>query len=141
VKTVRLTLEEDLVRAVDRAARGLKTTRSGFTRRALRDALARLAVARLEDQHRRGDVRWYRFPQPDKRCPVLVLTREDGMSHSYAVNCDHLQTVVQARVGSLITTLSAERMVEVARAVSFALRISPTAPARRRVARRAWGGT
>ncbi len=49
-----MTLEEDLVRAVDRAARGLKTTRSGFTRRALRDALARLAVARLEDQHRRG---------------------------------------------------------------------------------------
>jgi mRNA interferase MazF len=43
------------------------------------------------------------------------------MSKSCAVNCDHLQTVVQARVGALITTLSAERMVEVARAVRFAL--------------------
>ena len=54
MKTVQMTLEEDLVRAVDRAARGLKTTRSGFTRRALRDALARLAVTRQEERHRRG---------------------------------------------------------------------------------------
>lgn len=100
---------------------------------------------------KRGDVRWYRFPQPDKRHPVVVLTRdsvleylgevtvapvtatvrgipsevaltrEDGMSKSCAINCDHLQTVARARVGSLITTLGAERMVEVARAVRFAL--------------------
>jgi len=25
---------------------------------------------------RRGDVRWYRFPSPDKRRPVLVLGRD-----------------------------------------------------------------
>jgi metal-responsive CopG/Arc/MetJ family transcriptional regulator len=54
VKTVHMNLEEGLVCAVDRAARDIKTTRSGFTRRALRDALARLAVARQEERHRRG---------------------------------------------------------------------------------------
>ncbi len=30
----------------------------------------------MADVIRRGDVRWYRFAQPDKRRPVLVLTRD-----------------------------------------------------------------
>jgi metal-responsive CopG/Arc/MetJ family transcriptional regulator len=33
-----MTLDEDLIARVDRAARRLKTTRSGFTRQALREA-------------------------------------------------------------------------------------------------------
>ena len=54
MKTVQMTLEEDLVRRVDRAARRLGTTRSGFTRKALRDALGQLAQRELEERHRRG---------------------------------------------------------------------------------------
>ena len=102
---------------------------------------------------KRGDVRWYRFTQPDKRRPVLVLTRNavieylgevtvapitstirdipsevcldqpDGVPKACAVNCDHIQTVSKSKVGSLITTLSRGRMAEVARAVRFALEL------------------
>ena len=49
-----MTLDEDLVKAVDRAAKQLRTTRSAFARRALREALRKLAVAGLERQHRKG---------------------------------------------------------------------------------------
>lgn len=54
MKTVQMTLEPELVAQVDRAARRLKTSRSGFTRQALREALKRLAVAEREARHRRG---------------------------------------------------------------------------------------
>lgn len=54
MKTVQMTLDEDLVRAVDAAARQLRTSRSAFARRALREALRRLSVRGLERQHRRG---------------------------------------------------------------------------------------
>jgi predicted transcriptional regulator len=54
MRTVQMTLDERLVTRVDRAARKLGTTRSGFTRDALRDALARLATLEKERQHRRG---------------------------------------------------------------------------------------
>ncbi len=54
MRTVQMTLNEDLVEAVDRAAERLGTSRSGFTRQALRDALDRLRVRELEEQHRRG---------------------------------------------------------------------------------------
>lgn len=100
---------------------------------------------------RRGEIRWYRFARPDKRRPVLVLTRdsiisslgevtvapitttvrgipsevtlsvEDGMPRECAVNCDHLQTVPRGRIGTLVTSLSAGKMQRVARAVRFAL--------------------
>ena len=96
-------------------------------------------------------MRWYRFAPPDKRWPVLILTRdsvlaylgeatiapitttirdipsevrlgpEDGVPRPCAVNCDHLQTVNKARLGKLVTRLSTERMEDVGRAVSFAL--------------------
>jgi metal-responsive CopG/Arc/MetJ family transcriptional regulator len=54
MKTVQMTLEPGLVAQVDRAARRLKTTRSAFTRQALRHALARLATLEEEARHRRG---------------------------------------------------------------------------------------
>ncbi|MFH1220276.1 MAG: CopG family transcriptional regulator [Candidatus Eisenbacteria bacterium] len=54
MKTVQMTLDEDLVKAVDEAARRLRTTRSAFTRRALREALSALSARELERQHRRG---------------------------------------------------------------------------------------
>jgi mRNA interferase MazF len=100
---------------------------------------------------RRGEVRWYRFAKPDKRRPVVLLTRDsileylgevtvapvtstirdiptevvltqgDGMPHDCAVNLDHVQTVAKARVGPLITTLGPGRMSEVRAALLFAL--------------------
>ena len=54
MKTVQMTLEEDLVRAVDKAVRKLKTTRSAFARQALRAALDRLRIADQVARHRRG---------------------------------------------------------------------------------------
>lgn len=54
MKTVQMTLDEDLIARVDRAARRLKTTRSGFTRQALREALRRITTSQREAQHRRG---------------------------------------------------------------------------------------
>jgi mRNA interferase MazF len=100
---------------------------------------------------RRGEVRWYTFKAPDKRRPVLILTRNsaigflnaltiapitttvrdipsevflsraDGMFTDCAVNLDNIQTVPKAKIGSLITILSAVRMEEVQKALAFAL--------------------
>jgi mRNA interferase MazF len=100
---------------------------------------------------RRGDVRWYKFPRPDKRRPVVILSRssaleflgevtvapitstirdiptevlltsEDGMPRESAVNLDHLQTVARGRIGPLITSLSNQKMAELRRALLFAL--------------------
>ena len=99
----------------------------------------------------RGEIRWYRFGAPDKRRPVLVLTRDsaleflgevtvapitstirdipsevllteaDGMPRSSAVNLDHVQSVSRERMGGLITTLPSDRMEEVRTALLFAL--------------------
>jgi metal-responsive CopG/Arc/MetJ family transcriptional regulator len=54
MKTVQMTLDEPLVVAVDKAVKHLGTTRSAFTRRALRHALARLERSALEEKQRRG---------------------------------------------------------------------------------------
>jgi len=102
---------------------------------------------------RRGEVRWYRFPRPDKKRSVLILTRDsaleflgeatvapitstireipseviltraDGMPRDCAVNLDHVQTVLQRRIGALITSLSTRRMAEVRTALLFALQM------------------
>jgi len=104
-------------------------------------------VARL----RRGEVRWYAFARPDKKRPVVILTRDsvleylgeatiapitrtvrgipsevplgtdDGMPEPCAVNLDHVQTVARGRLGALVTTLSTQRMAEIREAVLFAL--------------------
>ena len=54
MKTVQMTLDDDLVKAVDRIAKKLRTSRSAFTRSALREALARYSAAQLERRHRQG---------------------------------------------------------------------------------------
>lgn len=54
MKTVQITLDEPLAEAVDRAVEKLGTTRSGFTRDALRDALLRIEVEEQERRHRQG---------------------------------------------------------------------------------------
>jgi mRNA interferase MazF len=100
---------------------------------------------------RRGEIRWYRFARPDKRHPVLILTRDsaleflgditvapitstirdipsevsltgaDGLPQACAINLDHVQTVSRTRIGSLIATLPANRMTEVRAALLFAV--------------------
>jgi len=57
MKTIRMTLDEDLVSAVDRAVRKLRTNRSAFTRSALREALRKVRVVELEQKHREGYAR------------------------------------------------------------------------------------
>jgi len=54
MRAVQMTLDDDLLDSVDKAAKKLKTTRSAFTRNALREALNRLNVSRLEQKHRHG---------------------------------------------------------------------------------------
>ena len=54
MKTVQMTLDENLVKAVDTVAKKLGTTRSAFTRGALRSALREVHVRELESKHREG---------------------------------------------------------------------------------------
>ena len=62
MRTIQMTLDEDLVEAVDRIVKELRTTRSAFTRAALRDAVAHAQTNKLEARHRKG---YAQFP-PDK---------------------------------------------------------------------------
>ena len=100
---------------------------------------------------RGGEIRWYTFKTPDKKRPVLILTRnsildvlgevtvapltstirqipsevilssEDGLPKVCAVNLDHVQTVAKAKVGPFITALSDAQMDRVKSALLFAL--------------------
>lgn len=54
MRTIQMTLDDDLVKAVDRVSKELSTTRSAFARKALRDAIARYNLEKLERKHRRG---------------------------------------------------------------------------------------
>ena len=54
MRTVQMTLDEDLVTAVDRAAKRIGTTRSAFARAALRAALKNARRLELEHKHRDG---------------------------------------------------------------------------------------
>lgn len=54
MRTIQMTLDDDLVKAVDRVSKQLKTTRSAFTRKALREALSRYSLEQLEQKHRQG---------------------------------------------------------------------------------------
>ena len=53
-KTVQITLDKKLAEDLDGAVEKLGTTRSAFTRDALRDALAKIDRRELERRHRRG---------------------------------------------------------------------------------------
>ena len=54
MKTIQMTLDDDLVKEVDRVTKHLRTSRSAFTRKALRDALERYSTEQMEKKHRRG---------------------------------------------------------------------------------------
>ena len=98
----------------------------------------------------RGDVWTYEFKRPDKRRPVVVLTRDDaigvlhdvmvapitstirgapsevlvgpaeGLKHDSAVNLDHVQTVEQRRLLRQLGKLGAAKMRDVCRALAIA---------------------
>jgi mRNA interferase MazF len=99
----------------------------------------------------RGDVRLYQFAPPDKKRPVVVLTRdsataylstatvapitstirgvpsevvlkeEDGMKAPCAVNLHNAVTVSQERLGRRVAQLSSLRMREICTALRFAV--------------------
>jgi metal-responsive CopG/Arc/MetJ family transcriptional regulator len=54
MRTIQMTLDDDLVKAADRVSKELRTSRSAFARKALRDALARYELEELEHKHRLG---------------------------------------------------------------------------------------
>ena len=54
MKTVQMTLDEDLITTVDRVVKKLGTTRSAFTRQALRSAIGKVRLDELERKHREG---------------------------------------------------------------------------------------
>jgi mRNA interferase MazF len=102
---------------------------------------------------KRGDVCWYTFKTPDKKRPVLILTRdsaiavlnavtvapitstirsiptevvlteEDGLPDTCAANFDNLQTVPKGNIGDRISHLTTRKMKEAALAVAFALEL------------------
>ena len=57
MKTIQMTLDESLVEAVDRVSKQLNTSRSAFTRKALREALVRYSQEQMERKHREGYAR------------------------------------------------------------------------------------
>ena len=99
----------------------------------------------------RGDIRLYRFAPPDKRRPVVVLTRDsaigylstvtvapvtsairgvpsevllgvdDGMKTPCAVNLHNAVTISQERLGKRVARLGSRRMGELCAALRFSL--------------------
>ena len=59
MKTVRMTLDDDLVREVDRVVRRLGISRSKFIRTALRQAIQKVDVEEMERRQREG---YRRYP-------------------------------------------------------------------------------
>ena len=53
MRTIQMTLDDDLVKSVDKIVKELKTTRSAFARAALREAISKFNTKRLEDKHRK----------------------------------------------------------------------------------------
>lgn len=54
MRTVQMTLDEELVTLVDQISERLGTTRSAFTRNALKEAVGRFQTKELEQRHREG---------------------------------------------------------------------------------------
>jgi metal-responsive CopG/Arc/MetJ family transcriptional regulator len=54
MRTIQMTLDDELVATVDRVVKQLKTSRSAFTRKALKDAIKQVNIKLLEDKHKKG---------------------------------------------------------------------------------------
>lgn len=57
MRTVQMTLDENLVRTVDKVIKSMHITRSAFTREALQQAITRIELQKLEEKHRQGYLR------------------------------------------------------------------------------------
>lgn len=98
----------------------------------------------------RGEIWLYRFKPPDKRRPVLIISRQaairflrtvvvapvtstihgspaevevgfdEALKHRSAVNLDHMQTVDKSLLRQFVGTLDAATMRKVCRAVAIA---------------------
>ncbi len=98
----------------------------------------------------RGQIWQFTFARPDKRRPVLVLTRSEviellhtvmvapitstihgapsevivgipeGLKQESAINLDHVQTVEKARLKRFVGTLNTNKMTAVCRALAIA---------------------
>ena len=75
MRTIQMTLDDDLVEAVDRLAKKLKTTRSAFTRKALREAIEQVNIKLLENKHKRG---YERYPAGNAEFSVWESEQEWG---------------------------------------------------------------
>lgn len=99
----------------------------------------------------RGEIWMFEFKPPDKRRPVLVLSRQDvigllstvtvapitstirgapsevvvgieeGLKHDSAINLDHLQTVDQTRLKGFVGSVSNMKMHRVCQALAIGL--------------------
>ncbi len=56
MRTIQMTLDDELVETVDQVVKKLKTTRSAFARKALKDAIAQVNIKMLESRHKKGYV-------------------------------------------------------------------------------------
>ena len=104
---------------------------------------------------RRGEIRWYTFADPDRRRPVLILSRDeaaevlneiivvpatrtvrgletevhlttdDGMPTACALNLDHVSLAQRSRLGPTMATLPDARWSEVERALLVACGFQP----------------
>ena len=54
MRTIQMTLDDELVDAVDKVVKKLKMTRSAFTRQALRHAITQANIKQMEDKHKKG---------------------------------------------------------------------------------------
>lgn len=98
----------------------------------------------------RGEIWFYRFKPPDKRRPVLILSRQraisllhtvivapvtsslrglpsevavgvdEGLKQPSAVNLDHLQTIPRSELTQFVGTVGTEKMRYVCRALAIA---------------------
>lgn len=96
-----------------------------------------------------GDICWFKFKEPNKERPVLILTRidlipllnvasvaeittnvrdndselwldeSDGMSERCTINFTNIQTVPKAKIGATITHLAQDRTKEIRDCVEF----------------------
>ncbi|HEY4395786.1 MAG TPA: type II toxin-antitoxin system PemK/MazF family toxin [Polyangia bacterium] len=98
----------------------------------------------------RGEVWFYEFAKPDKRRPVVIISRQEvidlidtvmvapvrsriigapsevvvgvaeGLKHESAVSLDHVQTVEKRRLRSCVGRLAAVKMTALCRALAIA---------------------
>ncbi|MBI4842918.1 MAG: ribbon-helix-helix protein, CopG family [Nitrospirae bacterium] len=75
MRTIQMTLDDDLVAAVDTVVKKLKTSRSAFTRKALKDAIKQVNISALEKKHKKG---YERYPAGKKEFSVWESEQEWG---------------------------------------------------------------